>query len=51
MIAAIETCWKSVEEIQEETESRLGDSKDNPIPVTFGLFGFESPPLPEAKSA
>jgi hypothetical protein len=47
MISSLETCWGELEEIRQSSTKRLEESGEEPIPMTLGLFGFESPADPE----
>ena len=44
MTEAIRTNYESLERIREESEARLQKTDGEPIPVTYGVVGFESPP-------
>jgi hypothetical protein len=49
LTTAIGACWAEIEQIRHEAGERLADaSGSDAIPVTFGIFGFESPPMGEA---
>ena len=43
MIARLEAIFGSVEEEQEAASARMEESGEEPISMTVGLFGFESP--------
>ncbi len=44
MTTTIAANYAELERIREEAEARLGESGAAPIPATFGMLGFESPP-------
>jgi hypothetical protein len=43
--AAMATCFATVAQVKVDARSRLSESEEQPIPATFGLVGFESPPV------
>lgn len=45
---AIGACYAEVERIRHEAGGRLRAAEEPPIPTTFGVFGFESPPMGES---
>jgi DNA-binding transcriptional ArsR family regulator len=51
MVTSLENCWAELEEIRQTCSKRLDDSgEEEEILATFGLFGFESPPLPKPRN-
>ena len=52
MVSAIACCYTEVEQIRHAACARLGQQADlEAIPVTFGIFGFESPMVGDAPLA
>lgn len=49
MMVRMEACFYDVEQIRVDAKARLEESGEEPIPATYGMVGFESPPLPTAK--
>jgi hypothetical protein len=49
LTTAIGTCYAEVEQIRHDALGRLADSESEPsVSATFGIFGFESPPMSDA---
>jgi hypothetical protein len=47
LTTAIHACFAEVEQIRRESADRLASEENaSAIPATFGIFGFESPPVP-----
>lgn len=44
--AAMHRAYAEIESIQQDSEARLAETEAEPIPATFGMLGFESPPDP-----
>lgn len=53
VMEALDTCFGTVQRIQDEADERRNDDEDVSVPATVALFGFESPPptKPRASSA
>jgi hypothetical protein len=44
MLTTIAANFAELERIREESEARLEEVEGEPIPVVFGMLGFEAPP-------
>lgn len=42
--AAMHRAYAEIESIQRDSEARLAETEADPIPATFAMLGFESPP-------
>jgi hypothetical protein len=51
LMSTLATCYAEVEQIRHDAKKRLAASESEPIPTTFGLLGFESPPPPPLPKA
>lgn len=49
-VARLASCFEDVEQIRVDAGLRLQESGETPIPATFGMLGFESPPRPSPAS-
>jgi hypothetical protein len=45
VISAIRTAFTTVDQVRQDSGLRLIANGSTPIPLTFGIFGFESPPM------
>jgi DNA-binding transcriptional ArsR family regulator len=45
LTAALHRADAEVQTIQRDSEARLSETDAEPVPVTYGMLGFESPPL------
>jgi hypothetical protein len=48
MMACLADCFGEVEQIRHDAGKRLEDSGETPVPMTYGMVGFESPPSPRS---
>lgn len=46
MATSMAACFGEIERIRHDAQKRLGAADEAPIPATFGMVGFESPPPP-----
>lgn len=44
-MAAVRTCFATVDRVRQDSGPRLTAKGGAPIPMTFGIFVFESPPM------
>lgn len=47
MITTISANFAALEQIRQDAEARLAETDGDPIPATFAMLGFESPPPTE----
>lgn len=47
MITTISANFAELEQIRQDAEARLAETDGDPIPATFAMLGFESPPPTE----
>jgi hypothetical protein len=46
VMTALADCFGNLEQIRHDSEDRLAETGDRPVPMTYSLLGFESPPAP-----
>lgn len=48
MMTCLADCFGQVEQIRHDATKRLEESGEIPVPMTYGMVGFESPPSPRS---